>query len=198
MNKRFIIASVFISALVVFLILFFIKGGFRSQNEEIKNHLQEVTPTPVEILTTKYSNQEYGFLIEYPSSWSLPLEEEIIPSQEHLYQITLNPQGVNYSIDLYRQPITVSEESFLRDYFKDFEGGVTYLNREIVSNKQAVKFFIPKAGLEPQGKAGVAFREDDLILIISTPIIKGEKEEIFKNETFLNLIESFDWLNEGS
>ena len=198
MNKRFIITSIFISALVVFLIIFSIQRGFRSQNKEIKNHLQEVIPTPVEILTTKYSNQEYGFLMEYPSSWSLPLEEEIIPSQEHFYQITLNPQGVNYSIDLYGQPITVSEESFLRDYFKDFEGGINYLNREMINNKQAVKFFIPKAGLEPQGKAGVVFRQDDLILIISTPIIKGEKEEIFLNESFLNLVKSFDWLNEGS
>jgi len=51
--------------------------------------------------------------------------------------------------------------------------------------------------LEPQGKAGVVFRQDDLILIISTPIIKGEKEEIFKNESFLNLINSFNWLEES-
>ena len=194
MNKRFIATSVFILALVIFLVFFFIKGGFNSSERKIENQLQEITPIPTQVSVTKYSNQEYGFLIEYPSLWSLPLEEEITPSQEHLHQITLNPQGVNYFIDLYKQPVTVSEESFLRDYFKDFEGGITYLNRERINNKQAVKFFIPKAGLEPQGKAGIVFRQDDLILIISTSIAKGEKEEIFKNESFLNLIESFNFL----
>jgi len=197
MKKRTTSIFLFTIILIFFLVIFVFQGGFKFQKEEIKNQLQEVTPTPNEISVTKYSNQEYGFLIEYPSLWSLPLEEKITPSQEHLYRITLNPQGVNYFIDFYKQPITISEESFLRDYFKDFEGGVNYLNREIINNKQAVKFFVPKAGLEPQGKSGVVFRQDDLIVIISTSIIKGGKEEIFKNENFLNLVESFDWLSEN-
>lgn len=197
MNKRFVITSIFILALVIFLVFFSITGGFSSSESKIENQLQGIAPIPTQVSVTKYSNQEYGFLVEYSSLWSLPLEEEIIPSQEHLYQITLNPQGVNYFIDLYKQPITISEESFLRDYFKDFEGGISYLNREIINNKQVVKFFIPKAGLEPQGKAGVVFRQDDLILIINTSIVKGEKEEIFLNEIFSDLVESFDWLNEG-
>lgn len=195
MNKRLLVIIFFISALIIFLALFSLKGGFRFSQKKIENQL-EISPTPTTVISsTKYSHQGYNFSIEYPAFWSLPLEEEIAPSQEHLYQITLNPQEINYFIDLYKQPVTVSVESFLRDYFKDFEGGVSYLNREEVNNNQAIKFFIPKAALEPTGKAGVAFRKDDLIFILSTSFIHGEKEDVFTNETFANLIKSFNWLD---
>jgi hypothetical protein len=195
MNKRLLVIIFFVSALIIFLVFFFLKGGFKFSERGIENQLK-ATPTPTAVISlTKYSHQKYNFSIEYPAFWSLPLEEEITPSQEHLYQITLNPQEINYFIDLYKQPMTVSVESFLRDYFKDFEGGVSYLNREKINNHQAVEFFIPKAALEPTGKAGVAFRKDDLILILSTSFIHGEKEDVFTNETFANLIKSFTWLD---
>ena len=200
MNKRFVVIIILILALVTLLVFFSIKRGFRSFDGKIENQLEmKISPTPTVVVKfTNYTNQKYGFSFSYPAFWDLPLEEKITPSQEHLYQITLNPTRVNYFIDLYSQPLTISTESFLRDYFKDFEGGVSWLDRESINNKQAVKFFITKAALEPTGKAGIAFRRGDLIFIMSTSFIRGEKGEVFSNEAFLNLVESFSWLNDAS
>ncbi len=200
MNKRFVVIIIFILALVTFLVFFSIKRGFRSFDSKIENQLEmEISPTPTAVVKfTNYTNQEYGFSFSYPAFWDLPLEEKITPSQEHLYQITLNPTKVNYFVDLYSQPLTISLESFLRGYFKDFEGGVSWTQKARINNYEIIKFFIPKAALEPTGKGGFAFRKGELILIISTSIVRGQREEVFSNGVFLNLVESFSWLSDAS
>lgn len=155
----------------------------------------KATPTPEsQPRCTLYSNEEYGFSLCYPADWSLPEEEKITPPQQHLYQITLNPKGISYMVNIYDQPSPISLGSFVRSYFQDIEGGVSWTNEAEINGQEALQFFIPKAGTTPLGIGAVALRKGSYILTISTPAIKGQREEIISDETLLQLVKSFRWL----
>jgi hypothetical protein len=56
-----------------------------------------------------------------------------------------------------------------------------------------VKFFLPKSGLESSGVAGTAFAKGNDVLVISTSILKGEKEKILSDPILNQLAASFVW-----
>jgi len=146
---------------------------------------------------TLYTNEEYGFSLCYPVNWDLPEEEKITPSQQHLYQITLNPKGISYMVNIYDQPSPIPLESFIRNYFKDIEGGVSWTNDIEINNQEALQFFIPKAGATPMGIGAVAFRKGSYILTISAPAKKvpeGDLEQLVNEPTLTQLTESFNWV----
>lgn len=158
----------------------------------------EVTPTPEVTRCTLYTNEEYGFSLCYPVNWDLPEEEKITPSQQHLYQITLNPKGISYMVNIYDQPSPISLGSFVRNYFKDIEGGVSWTNEIEINNQEALQFFIPKAGTTPMGIGALAFRKGNYILTISTPAKKapeGDLKQLVNEETLTRLADSFQWVN---
>lgn len=158
----------------------------------------EASPTPGATRCTFYTNEEYGFSLCYPVNWDLPEEEKITPSQQHLYQITLNPKGISYMVNIYDQPSPIPLESFVRNYFKDIEGGVGWTNDIEINNQEALQFFIPKAGATPMGIGAVAFRKGSYILTISTPAKKvpeGDLEQLVNEPTLTRLTESFEWVD---
>jgi len=127
----------------------------------------------------------------------LPEEEKIAPSEQHLYQITLNPKGISYMVNIYDQPSPIPLESFVRNYFKDIEGGVSWTNGVEINNQEALQFFIPKAGTTPMGIGAVAFRKGSYILTISAPAKKvpeGDLEQLVNESTLTQLTESFNWV----
>jgi len=146
---------------------------------------------------TLYTNEEYGFSLCYPIDWGLPEEEKITPPQQHLYQITLNPKGMSYMINIYDQPSPISLGSFVRGYFQDVEGGVSWTNDIEINDQKVLQFFIPKAGTMPMGVGAVAFRKGSYILIISTPVKNapaGDLKQLVNEPTLTRLIESFEWV----
>ncbi|MBU3957096.1 hypothetical protein KKI19_02385 [Patescibacteria group bacterium] len=158
----------------------------------------EVTPTPEDSSRcTLYTNEEYGFSLCYQINWDLPEEEKITPSQQHLYQITLNPDGMSYMVNIYDQPSPISLGSFVRNYFQDIESGVSWTNDIEINDQEALQFFIPKAGTTPMGIGAVAFRKGSYILTISTPAQKapeGDLKQLVNEETLTQLAESFNWV----
>jgi len=157
-----------------------------SQNVTQKSPLPTLTPT---IVLTKYTNQGLGFSLAYPAEWSLPKETKITPPQQHLYQIILNPQGDQYFVDIYRQMMPLPLTNFIRDYFTE----ANWSEEQKINKQEAVKFFLPKGGLEPSGSAGIAFAKDNDVLVISTPIIKGERDSIINGSILNQLAGSFTW-----
>ena len=157
-----------------------------SQKTAEENSLPTPTPT---IALTKYTNQEFGFSFDYPAEWSLPQETKITPPQQHLYQIILNPQGTQYFIDLYRQMMPLPLTNFVRDYFAE----ANWSEEQKINEQNVAKFFLPKLGLEPNGTAGIAFTKGNNVLIISTSVVKGNKEEIINDAVLNQLAESFAW-----
>ncbi len=146
---------------------------------------------------TLYTNEEYGFSLCYPVNWDLPEEEKIAPSQQHLYQITLNPKGISYMVNVYDQPSPISLESFVRNYFQDIEGGVSWANDTEINNYEALQFYISKAGTTPMGIGAVAFRKGSFILTISAPAKKapeGDLKELVNEPTLVRLVEGFEWV----
>ena len=157
------------------------------QNVTQENSLPTPTPT---IVLTKYTNQEFGFSLAYPAEWSLPQETKIIPPQQHFYQIILNPGGVQYFIDIYRQMMPLPLANFVRDYFTE----ANWSEEQKINEQNVVRFFLPKSGLEPSGSAGIAFAKDNNVLVISISNLKGEKEKIINDEILNQMAESFAWL----
>ena len=157
-----------------------------SQNVTQENPLPIPTST---IVLTKYTNQKFGFSLAYPNEWNLPKETKITPPQQHLYQIIFNPGGEEYFIDIYRQMMPLPLTNFIRNYFTE----ASWSEEQKINEQNVVRFFLPKSGLEPSGMAGIAFAKDNNVLVISTSILKGEKEKII-NDTILNqLTGSFVW-----
>lgn len=157
----------------------------------------EASPTPGATRCTLYTNEEYGFSLCYPVNWDLPEEEKIAPSQQHLYQITLNPKGISYMVNIYDQPSPISLDSFVCNYFKDIEGGVSWTNDIKINNQEALQFFIPKAGTTPMGIGAVAFRKGSYILTISSPAQKvpeGDLRQLVNELALTRLAESFEWV----
>lgn len=148
---------------------------------------------------TLYTNEEYGFSLCYPVAWSFPRDNKITPPQQHLYQITLNPKGMSYMVNIYDQPSPISLGSFVRSYFNDVEAGVSWTNDLEINDQEALQFFIPKADTELRGIGGVAFRRGGFILTISTPAKKLPEEDLKKlvnEEVLTQLVESFQWVEE--
>lgn len=158
----------------------------------------EASPAPeISSRCTLYTNEEYGFSLCYPINWALPKEEKITPSQQHLYQITLNPDGMSYMVNIYDQPSPISLGSFVRNYFQDIESGVSWTNDIEINDQEALQFFIPKAGTTPMGIGAVAFRKGSYILTISSPAQKvpeGDLEQLVNESTLTRLAESFEWV----
>jgi len=157
----------------------------------------EATPTPETSQCTLYTNEEYGFSLCYPVNWDLPEEEKVTPSQQHLNQITLNPKGISYMVNVYDQPSPISLESFVRNYFQDIEGGVSWTNDTEINNYEALQFYIFKAGTAPMGIGAVAFRKGSFILTISAPAKKapeGDLKQLVNEPTLTRLVESFEWV----
>lgn len=159
----------------------------------------EASPAPeVSSRCTLYTNEEYGFSLCYPVNWAFPKEEKVTPLQQHLYQISLNPDGMSYMVNIYDQPSPISLGSFVRDYFKEVEAGVSWTNDIEINNQEALQFFIPKAGTTPTGIGAVAFRKGSYILTISTPAKKapeGDLKQLVNEETLIRLANSFQWID---
>lgn len=157
----------------------------------------EPSPTPESVpLCTRYTNGEYSFSLCYPLEWALPEEEAIIPPQQHLYQITLNPQSENYLIDIYDQPAPISLGSFVRDYFQGAETSVSWTNEVEIKGQEALQFFLPRTGAMPVGIGGIAFRKGPYVLTITTPekrLSEGDFKQIVNEKTLTQLAESFEW-----
>lgn len=202
-NKKKVLISILtlivIALIVMGIIVFFRPDKPRTQGSQ--SVVEKITPTPI-LTLTHYSNKEFGFSFDYPAEWNLPQETKVTPPQQHFYQIVLNPQGNQYFIDIYRQMMPLPLANFVRDYFAE----ANWSEEQKINNQNIVKFFLPKSGLEPSGSAGVAFakgNKEDLVsrlarndvLVISTSILKGEKEKII-NDLILNQIAaSFAWGN---
>lgn len=158
----------------------------------------EASPTSEATRCTLYTNEEYGFSLCYPVNWDLPEEVKITPSQQHLYQISLNPDGMSYMVNVYDQPSPISLGSFVRNYFKDVEAGVSWTNDVEINDQEALQFFIPKAGTIPMGIGAVAFRKGSYVLTISTPAQKapeGDLKQLVNEETLTRLADSFQWID---
>ena len=199
--------GLFILLIILVLVLAGISLGFRTGRFSLKRAREptissgvttEASPSPEDSSRcTLYTNEEYGFSICYPINWDLPEEEKISPSQQHLYQITLNPKGISYMVNIYDQPSPISLGSFVRNYFKDIEGGVSWSNDIEINNQEVLQFFIPKAGTTPMGIGAVAFRKGSYILTISTPVKKvpeGDLRQLVNEPTLTRLAESFEWV----
>jgi hypothetical protein len=151
----------------------------------------KATPRPkTDTSCTLYTNIEYGFSICYPLDWALPEEEKITPSQQHLYQITLNPYGEAYLIDLYDQPSPVSLEDFVRNYFPE----VNWSSEVTINDREALQFVLSQKG---SNIGAVAFKKANSILIISTPEKKPQEDnwqQLANDEILTQLRESFQWV----
>ncbi len=146
---------------------------------------------------TLYTNEEYGFSLCYPVDWDLPQEEKITPSQQHLYQITLNPTGMSYMVNIYDQPSPVSLGSFVRTFFKDIEDGVSWSNEVFINEQEVLQFVIPKSDTALTGIGAIAFRKGNYVLTLSTPAKKapeGDYKQLVNDETLTELAESFQWV----
>jgi hypothetical protein len=151
--------------------------------------IDQVTPEPTPTLLV-YLNQEFDFRLNYPLAWGVPQEKRIVPPEQHLYQIILNSQKGGYRIDIYDQPSPISLGSFVRGYFP----AVEWTNEVEVNGQEALKFFLPRSGLGPEGVGAFAFRKGPYILVIATPVLEGERGEIVEDQILNNLAESFEWV----
>lgn len=204
MNKKQPLVLIFLGVLVLLLggLTFAIRTGRitlgPTKEAAISSGVStEVTPTPETSQCTFYTNEEYGFSLCYPVNWDLPEEEKITPSQQHLYQITLNPKRISYMVNIYDQPSPISLESFVRNYFQDIEGGVSWTNDTEINNQEALQFYISKAGIAPMGIGAVAFRKNSYILTISAPAKKaldGDLKQLVNEPTLTRLVDSFEWV----
>jgi len=187
-KKRILI--IFILIILLGFFGWLIKGKINLSSGSQKITQENPLPIPTStIILTKYTNQEFGFSLAYPVEWNLPKETKITPPQQHLYQIILNPGGEEYFIDIYRQMMPLPLTNFIRNYFTE----ASWSEEQKINEQNVVRFFLPKSGLEPSGMAGIAFAKDNNVLVISTSILKGEKEKII-NDTILNqLTGSFVW-----
>lgn len=162
----------------------------KTKTQSSQSAVEKITPTPI-LTLTHYSNKEFGFSLAYPVEWSLPQETKITPPQQHLYQIILNPQGTQYFIDIYRQMMPLPLVNFVRDYFSE----ANWVEEQKIGSQDVVRFFLPKSGLEPTGSAGMAFAEGNDVLVISTPIVRGDKDSVVNDPVLNQLAESFSWQN---
>ncbi len=187
-KKRILI--IFILIILLGFFGWLIKGKINLSSGSQKITQENPLPIPTStIILTKYTNQEFGFSLAYPVEWNLPKETKITPPQQHLYQIIFNPGGEEYFIDIYRQMMPLPLTNFIRNYFTE----ASWSEEQKINEQNVVRFFLPKSGLEPSGMAGIAFAKDNNVLVISTSILKGEKEKII-NDTILNqLTGSFVW-----
>lgn len=146
--------------------------------------------------TTHYTNEEFGFSLNYPSNWALPEEEQITPSQQHLYHITLNPQGEErYYVDIYDQPSPISLRSFVANYFKEIESGPSKIAEAIINGEEAVRFVMRIPSMTgPTGMPHIAFKKGPYVLILSRTAIKAEPEEILRDKILNIIAESFQWV----
>jgi len=180
--------------LFVILVIVVSIGGYllfkstRTETQGKPSLIKETTPTPIQNLT-QYSNQEFGFSLSYPAEWALPKETKITPPQQHLYQIIFNSGETEYFVDIYRQMMPLPLSSFVRDYFTE----ANWSEEQKIGTQSVVRFFLPKEGLEPSGSAGVAFAKDNDVLVISTSILKGEKEKIVNDPILNQIAGSFSW-----
>ena len=183
--------------LIIFILIIFLGflGWLVKSKINLSSSSQKITqenplPTPTTTITlTKYTDQEFGFSLAYPNEWSLPKETKITPPQQHLYQIIFNPGGIQYFVDIYQQMMPLPLGNFIRDYFPE----ANWSEEQKINNQNIVKFFLPKSGLEPSGMAGIAFAKGNDVLVISTPILKGEKEKIINDSILNQLAQSFVW-----
>ena len=189
-KKRILI--IFILIILLGFFGWLIKGKINLSSGSQKITQENPLPIPTStIILTKYTNQEFGFSLAYPVEWNLPKETKITPPQQHLYQIILNPQGVQYFVNIYRQMMPLPLVNFIRDYFPE----ANWSEEQKINEQNVVKFFLPKSGLEPSGTAGMTFAKDNDVLIISTPVLKGEKEKIINDPVLNQLTEGFNWQN---
>ena len=79
--------------------------------------------------------------------------------------------------------------NFVRNYFTE----ANWSEEQKIEGKSAVRFFLPKGGLEPSGMAGIAFAKGNDVLVISTSNLKGEKEKIINSSVLNQLAESLAW-----
>lgn len=160
----------------------------------------EVTPTPeLSSKCTRYTNEEYGFSLCYPLEWAIPVEGWIEPPHQHLHQVVLDPLGEGYLVDIYNQPTPVSLGSFVRDYFKDIEAGVSWTDDVEINGQEALQFFLPKMGVKPMGTGAVAFRKKSYVLTISTPVKEapeGDPKKLVNEAILTRLVESFEWIED--
>jgi hypothetical protein len=106
-----------VALIAIFVVLAFAARLYSSvtHHPQIQVSNPEPTPTPI-VQFTQYHDQKYGFSFAYPSGWEIPQSQEILPLQEHVYQMDFQPEGVR--LNLYNQMLPVPSETFLRDYFK--------------------------------------------------------------------------------
>ncbi len=183
--------------LIIFILIIFlgflgwlIKGKINLSSNSQKTAEENSLPTPTPtIVLTKYTNQEFDFSFDYPVEWSLPKETKITPSQQHLYQIVLNPGRAEYFVDIYRQMMPLPLANFVRDYFTE----ANWSEEQKINGQNVIKFFLPKSGLEPGGIASIALAKGNDVLVISTSNLKGEKEKIINDPILNQLVESFAW-----
>lgn len=164
------------------------KMNLSSGSQKTVEESSLLTPTPTMVLT-KYTNQEFGFSLSYPAEWNLPQETKITLPQQHLYQIILNPGGMEYFVDIYRQMMPLPLANFIRNYFSEAD----WFEEQKIGEQNVVRFFLPKGGLEPSGTVGVAFAKSNDVLVISTSVLKGEKEKIVNDPVLNQLAGSFAW-----
>jgi len=81
--------------------------------------------------------------------------------------------------------------NFVRDYFPE----ANWFEEQEIRDEKVVKFFLPKADLEPSGTTGVAFAKGNDVFVISTSIMKGSKDDIINDAGLNQLAESFAWQN---
>lgn len=188
--------KVFILAVLVFLAGGLVLLGINSLRLGSKQQLAEeivsegeisLTPTPSLLV---YINQEFDFKLSHSFFWGLPEEKKITPPEQHLCQIILDPKGKRYLIDIYDQPSPISLGSFVRGYFQ----GVEWSKEIEINGQEALKFFLSQSGLKPEGIGAVAFRKGSYILVISTPILGGNREEIVEDKTLNDLTGSLQWV----
>jgi hypothetical protein len=192
-NKKKVLISILSLTTIILIfivgVLFFRSHKTKSQNSQ--SLAEKVIPTISTSFLTHYSNEEFGFSLAYPVAWNLPQETKITPPQQHLYQIVLNPGRTEYFVDIYHQMMPLPLANFVRDYFPD----VSWSGEQKINGQDVVKFFLPQTGLEPAGAAGVAFAKGNDILVISTPVLKGEKEKVINDPVLKQIAESFVWQN---
>jgi hypothetical protein len=166
--------------------------GVTAQVDPVKPTLPP-TPPPC----TLYANEKFGFSLCYSSEW-LPPSEEPVSSEQHLYQVTLNPSGKSYMVNIYDRPAPVSLGSFVRDYFQGVEGGVTWSNDIEINGHEALQFYIPTVSIEDSGIGGVAFAKGGDVLTITTPSRRLDggdfKKLLVNDETLVQLSQSLNWL----